>query len=245
MLKFMTDAPISTPVNLEDRLRRIEFELFNQCPRGLNWSMMNPDSIDPGHAHIFHDLNRRTYSTYFESVDGWVSDVGTTPKLGGAIMQTSNTINTQRDLLNEQSFGDIDFSKESGFEALFKTSSITDQIIYVGVGSLGAGDGTEQGYGFKIVNGTLYALSTYSDGASATETTVDITGKATLTSSNIYRAEKLGNAIKYFINGGVVASITSGFPTGTDPIVLCFSIKNTIALNKSLYLGSATVTMKF
>ena len=215
-------------------------QVIGYVPSGSNYKLTSTGSRDPGHVHIFPERTNITYTTYFESFDGW-STVGTpVAYLGGALFQTTTTINTEVDALNEQTISDIDWAKNSGFQTVLRTSATTDQTIYFGLGDLIVGDGTQEGYGFKITNGTLYALATQSDGASASETTVNITGSISLTSVNSYRAVKNGSAITYYVNDVGVTTITTGLPNGTSPTILCFYIKNTAAANKALYVASAT-----
>ena len=189
------------------------------------------------------------YTSYFESLDGWQKATGAsqvyTPQLGGASIQTGTTINTQAAMNTEVSIGDIDWSKNSGFQSLLKFSATTDQTIYFGLGDLSIGDGTEEGYGFKIVNGTLSALATQSNGVTATETLTNISTGVTLTNINVYKAIKDGNSIFYYVNGDLKTTITSGLPNGTSPIVLLYSIKNSAAANKIIYLGHGSAYYEF
>lgn len=186
------------------------------------------------------------YTTYFESFDGWQQFGGTrAPGLGGASLQTTATLGTECRINTEVTIGDINWDVNSGFQSLLKSTSTTNQTIYFGLGDLTVGDGTQEGYGFKISNGTLYALSTQSDGATAVETTKDISTGVTLTSVNVYKALKSGNTISYYINGDLKTVITTGLPDGASPVVLLFSVKNSAAENKSLLLGHASVFYEF
>ena len=179
-------------------------------------------------------------STSFESFDGWVA-TGQTCNLGGSLLQTGNTADSIAYAKDEQSGGDVNFnSKNPMFECIIRINDNTGQIIYFGIGDLSAGDGTEEGFGFKVEDGTLYALSTYSDGTTATETKVNL-GNVNTSDFKIYRAVmKSSERIDYYIDNEKVATISSGLPDGTNPVLMTFYIKTTENVNKILYLRRAT-----
>ncbi len=186
--------------------------------------------------------------TGFESLDGWSTGTtggSQTPLLGGANLQTGATINNYSFIDDEitGSVNEIDFgNKNSYFQTAIAVSSITNQTIYFGSGPLHAGDGTEQGYGFKIVNGTLYAINTETDGGSAIENTTEITG-ITLTNHNVYRAVfTTGTNVKFYANDVLKATHTGNLPYFTDPILMSFYIKTAENANKILYMRYALIS---
>ena len=193
-------------------------------------------------------FNKQFIYTSFESADGWGHGADLTPLLGGANMQTGGTINTKRYINDEITGGQGVFAtKNPFFQAGVEFSSNTDQEIYFGCGDLHLGDGTEEGLGFKITNGTLYALHTKSDGATATEYTTEITG-ITIRDTNHYKAvyDYDASKIYFYVNGTLRATHTTNLPTLNNyPILMSFSIENTIAANKAIFLKYALFGQDF
>lgn len=239
--QMLNDLRRSLSADINKREKR-EQQIIGYVPNGVNWTLKSRKSVDPGHVHVFPEVDFLTYTTFFESLDGFsVSASGVTAGFGGMIMQTSTTINTERGLSSEPSTVAPDWSKDSGFQTFLRLSATTAQLIYFGLGNLSIGDGTEEGYGFKILNGTLYAISTDSNGVSSSSTTVDITGSLDLTAMHTYKAIKHGDSISYYVDGIIKATITTNLPTGSPAEVIFYSIKNTEAANKSLDIAYMTV----
>ena len=209
--------------------------------------MTRPDEQE---KEIFRNLvipgNVNMVYTFFDTFDGWTAGAigGTkTPALGGANLATGATLNNYS-TVNAEITGTnnkLNFNtKNPFFQCQLELSATAAQTIYFGAGDLNIGDGTEEGFGFKITNGTLVALVTQSDGATATETTATISG-ITLTNSNIYRADmRSGRGVWFYVNGRLSAVIRTGLPNGTDgPVLMSFHIKTTAAANKIMYLTNA------
>lgn len=176
--------------------------------------------------------------TAFESADGWVNGGDLGVSLGGSIIQTGGTINTEK-YISDEIFGapnEVDYdNKNPYFQCALATSSITNQLIVFGVGGLSPAQDPRYGFGFRIENGELQAIVVKNN-------FVDyfVISGITLTNINDYRAVMdSGNNIKYYVNGVLRATHSSGLPDVNDPVLLEFYIKNLEAANKALYLRYA------
>ncbi len=188
-------------------------------------------------------FNRQFVPTWFESLDGWVQTIVGSgvayAGLGGAGLHTGTTINssivieavTSGGASNELNFD----SKNPYFETYVSLDSLTNQIAYFGAGTV-AQAASQNGFGFKIVNNTLSAVSS----KAGVETLTTITG-ITLTNMNRYQAfmDSTNSIITYYVNGELVATHTTNIPTGRNGYLLSYSIKNTVVGNKILILRSA------
>ena len=87
------------------------------------------------------------------------------------------------------------------------------------------GDGTETGAGFKIVDGTLYALHTTTTGSASTEYTDEITG-ITLTQPNEYKVVYISNTkIEFYVNNVLKKTHTTNLLTtlsNNKPVLMSF-----------------------
>lgn len=176
--------------------------------------------------------------TSFESLDGWAkSSTGISVALGGIAIQTGTTINTVK-TMSANPYGDdnaLNWSKNSYFQTAIALSAITNQTIYFIMGSCEL-DGTDNAFGFKISNGTLYAIHIVGDGNTQTEYTTEISG-ITLTDFNIYRAEfdADSDVFSFYVNGNLETTQSTNIPTVNKSVLFSFYIKNTEASNKSIY----------
>lgn len=107
---------------------------------------------------IFDVVWKKTlrFTTFFESLDGWgnsgvtLSDdqlTFTTGAVSGNFAEIFKQPNNQ---------GLITFSQRNAFRTNIQLSQITSQTIYITTGNVRAGT---EGYGFKIVDDTLYGVS--------------------------------------------------------------------------------------
>jgi hypothetical protein len=182
-------------------------------------------------------LTEHQFISVFESLDGWEKTLGVEAKIFGMAMQTGSTINTERKLSAEP-FGDvkaIDFTKDTFFQTSICLGSNTNQLIYFIAGPCNL-DVDDNGFGFKILNGTLYAIHIVGDGATRTEYTTEISG-ITITAWNVYRAEldAAAGKIYFYVNGILKATHDSNLPTGNAPVMMSYYIKNTVNANRILY----------
>jgi len=176
-------------------------------------------------------FNRFQIDEHFASIDGWGKSAGVThDAISQITLNSSGVINTVRycylgigDSLEDQALS----SKDPIWQTSVKLDQITNQIIYI---MQGDPEG-EEGFGFKIVNGTLYA--TWFDDDNVEDTT-EITG-VTLTDYNIYRCElEDGVTLKWYINGVLKHTESSISPSGSSAYMYYY-LKNTAAEEKIMY----------
>ena len=178
-------------------------------------------------------FSRERYSLSIESLDGWDISAGVTLNLGEISIQTSNTINTVRTALTRA--GPLaKWTKDLIFQVAFQLSATTSQLFYIVAGSIIENDPEDQNVGFKVSNGTLYALHSKSNGSTKTEYTTGITG-ITLTAVNIYRVEfDVGVEIRFYVNDVLKATHNTNLPSSsyTGGGICDIYLKNTAAANK-------------
>lgn len=167
------------------------------------------DIIDHLARSVYRDklaFDRFQIDEHFSSLDAWSKTSGVTlSALGEVTLATTASTNNTQNLYAAPG----DSQQEGGanandpiFEARVKLDQITNQNVYIMHGDPDVPDG----YGFKVVNGTLSVM--YYDNASA-EQLHTISG-ITLTDWNLYRCEFVnGVSLKYYINGTLVYTVTS------------------------------------
>lgn len=173
----------------------------------------------------------------FESMDGWTESGGSVlNSILGTSLQTSGVINTKCYIYNEPSgISDINtYNKDTFFQTAIQLSSITNQEIFFMTGGY-EDDDSDSGFGFKIVNGTLYAIIVKAVESVRTEYTTQITG-ITLTNLNIYSAffDVSESKIYFYVNGVLKHTETTNLPEDSHPVMFIYSIENTEAANKIL-----------
>lgn len=146
------------------------------------------------------DPNRFSFVVDWRTHDGLSIDnyLTTGPKLGSILLATqSGSIETRYVQISAGANFYIDFAQESEFETNIKISFTTSQEIIFGVGNLPSVGDTVY-YGFKVVDGSLYA--THYDYDTGIEVLTEITG-VTLTNKNRYRAVyDPGVSVKFYVN---------------------------------------------
>lgn len=179
--------------------------------------------------------DKQQIMTYFESLDGWnKSGAGIAISLGGLSMQTTSSINTTK-FISAAPIGvesPVVWTEDSHWQTSFKLSYLTDQLFYALLGD-GPGEDEVNSYGFKVVDGTLYAIHISTVGEVKTEYTTEIE-EITLTDFNVYRAEfdSVAQEFRFYVNGVLRATHTENIPTAGAWQLVNISLKNTAASNK-------------
>lgn len=172
-----------------------------------------------------------------ESTDGWVitGAPGVFRGIGGTSLQTSTTINTVR-AISAEPYGSANIIDFSNKNPIFSCGLIfahnTNQTIRFGMGTMV--DGTPvNGVGFKIVGDVVSAMSN----TAGTET-LSTLSNVLVDEFHVYRAEVDSSTLtaRYYIDDQLVATHTTNVPTGTEPAIMGFAIKNTEAANKMLII---------
>ena len=194
------------------------------------------DKVPPGELNQskISDTELQVY-TAFESLDGWnLGAGGITNSLLSAFFQTTSSINTQRMMTAEPSgLGDINsYSDDTFFQTAVKLSSSADVLVYFMTGGF-ADDDSDNGFGFKIEDGQLFAIIVRAVASSRTEFTTEITG-ITLTNINVYKAffDASENKIYFYVNGVLKHTEETNFPGEATPTLFFYSIENKVGVNK-------------
>jgi len=119
--------------------------------------------------------------TCFESLDGWDQWGLNSLYIGASLIYTDGTLNDQAALLSDVTAAglSLDFSKNPFFQTTVRFPAVTTQLAYIVAGPAEFA-GAQDSFGFKVVNGLLYAYWTKSGVAD----TNAITG-ITLTDPNV------------------------------------------------------------
>ena len=205
-----------------------------QSIRDGNWISGGNGGIFSGLPNIFDSLSfikKQIIFSFFESSTDWGGGTSgsKTFGVGSLLMQTTTTINTDVQV-NDGSAGVENrtsyLSKNPEFSCGLSFGQATNQTIYFGMGDLSPYN-TQQGLGFKNINGTIYALSMNGGIESLTE----ITG---LSLFNVYKVKLDSKTQKayFYVNGILKATHESNIPTQEDDIHINFFMTNTAAANK-------------
>lgn len=140
-------------------------------------------------------------------------------------------INTETSYINK-----IDFNNEiCGFNTSLRMSAAYGSQLYFGMGQNPL-LGDENGFGFKVISGTLYACIWKYDSGEMAQSIPGIT----LTDYNNYRVEyKPAESIKFYVNNVLkyeIAYDPDVFPTGKNPVPCAVNFKTTNNTAKSIYL---------
>lgn len=191
--------------------------------------------------------NEFEYNTCWDSLGAWGYAAGrATAGVAGMMLSANAGINTVAKLSGE-GFGDVnatDWTKDMLFQTALALPATTEQLAYFMIGSCEL-DGTDNAFGFKVVNGTLYAIHIVGDGDTQTEYTTEITG-ITLTNFNVYRAvwNVTDQAFYFYVNGILKATQTTNIPTVNMPSFFAYYLKNTSAASRTMYDKYLSVSKK-
>lgn len=203
-----------------------------QSIRDGNWVQDGNKGIFLGLPNIFNSssyIKKQIILTSFESIDGWSKSGNLSVNIGTLLMQTGNIINTDASIESNVAGTEnrINYQlKNPEFSCGLSFGHNTNQTIYFGMGDLDPYN-TQQGLGFKNLNGTIFALSMDAGIESLTE----ITG---LSLFNVYRVilDSKTKTAFYYVNGLLKATHTTNIPTSDDSTTMTFFITNTEAANK-------------
>jgi hypothetical protein len=166
------------------------------------------DVIDHPALSVVRDkisFDRRIFDYYFNSLEGTSVTAGVELNTSGVLlMGTSGALNNTQmfAILNDDvNFYTSPMTKYPVFEISMVLPAITTQQIYV----LNGSDSDWSGFGFKIVNATLYGV--YVDSSNVEHTT----SLGSVVANTIYRLRAEYNSdgkIYWFVNGTQVGSVT-------------------------------------
>lgn len=176
--------------------------------------------------------------TSWESLDGWnVSGTGSASNGWGVLaLQTTSIANSFVEIDNEGiGIRGIDFDNNSPyFQTYLRFESNSDQIAYFTIGSNPL-SGDPIGFGFKVSNNNLYAVYYDIDFNETSFQIIDVD----ITENHIYRAEMVsGETLKFYVDNVLKHSANydaDSFPSSSNPVQFCFSIKTLNTSIKRLY----------
>lgn len=161
-----------------------------------------------------------TLQSWFESLDGWTKTAGIFNYFGYVEIYTTTSVNNTQYLSappDDQLAIAPNTAKNPIFDATLGCGSNGNHLGYWGFGELDSANGV----GFKVLNGSLYAIWYDLDEVGHT---IAISG-ITVADLNRYRVEvTTGSNIKWYVNG---------------------ILKETLTLDESHVLGSATKILYF
>lgn len=176
------------------------------APQAL--STASPASDDP----IFDYLWKKTfqYQTFFENLQGFTTKGNVDLQSGALALSAGGNFGAAAEILKQPMFqGLATFSERSRFRTAFTVTSPSGTIAYVSVGLHGGA-----GYGFKVVDDTLYGFT--NDGTK--ENTIFL---QTVQSGKIYSVEgryKPNDVVAFYVNTELKGAITDVLPKATKTV---------------------------
>lgn len=195
------------------------------------------DVIDHPASSVLRDkiaFDRRIFDYYFNTLDGVSVTGGVELNTSGVLLiATSGALNNQQmfQILNDDvNFYSASMAKYPVFEISLVLPAITTQQLYIINGS----DSDWSGFGFKIVNATLYGV--YFDSSNSEHTT----NLGSVSANTIYRLRaeySSDGTIYWFVGGTQVGSVV---PTSLSDPQAFFTIlvKATSAVVRYAYFSS-------
>jgi len=174
----------------------------------------------------------------FESLDGWTDttqDGSATCGILSARLETANVTDAYVSLLTYSAFpvNMPDFTKEVSFQTAVQAEDETDYTAYWFTGYTAGVDG-EEGFGFKITNGTLYAMTVTSVGGVTSEHLTEITGIA-IDERHIYRGKVSGGKAYFYIDGVLKHTEETYVPSTKQDRIFTYYIANDDTNGRKLY----------
>jgi len=184
-------------------------------------------------------FNKKLFHASLETKDCWTvtGGGGLDVNAGEFDFHTGNVLNSYIEAIANPGLL-VHFNKKSIFQAVFQMIIYGNMEMYIIAGTRLKDEPEDQAYGFKIVNTTIYAFHSKTNGSSTTEYTTAI---ATLSDhvDHVYRAEfDPATGIKFYIDGVLLATHTTNLPDSNyiGGTVCNLYLKTTAAATKGGYL---------
>lgn len=175
--------------------------------------------------------------TSFESIDGWDTSGTVNPMWSEVEIQTAATENTKAELYPKTFSTCPNFQKDPYFETLVRFSNNSEQLVYFICGSEapGGAGADEEYFGFKVVDGTLYACVK----KLGAEYTNEITGVTFVNQYHKYRAEiKSGEYVDFYVDGVLKIHRVANVPNLAEPVggnIIFYYVKTTEDVQKRIH----------
>lgn len=178
-------------------------------------------------------FDRFQLETYFESIDGFGKSAGTALNgVGQAALTTTATTNNTQYLYAYAGDANEDAANlnyNPHWLTRVKLGATSNNTVYITSGDPGG----PQGYGFKIVDGTLYAYHVEPDDD---EQLTEITG-LTLTNWHTYEVfVTYGEKIEFYVDKILRVTHTTDLPVGGIGNFIYYQIKTTANATKYLWV---------
>ena len=237
---------------VEEQIRKIQIEQgrikgnLAGYPSSITDIFKGKNKLDPGHRHEAVTIGETVVNVLFGALGGADLDkevLGSgliTGSLGFVSMTTGSTNPSYAQIQNgltSSGEGVLFSSQKVRFQTRAKFgSNVANQVAYMMVGNPFANTNEEEGFGFKVVNDTLYALHIWSNGVTLTEVTTAIPG-ITLTAYNEYGGIFDGRQCIFFVNGLQKAIHLNNMPHFDQETRFTLYIQNNgSAANRQLFL---------
>jgi len=170
----------------------------------------------------------------FEALDCWGTSGGGTATLylGGIHLQAATPSGTYKKIYGATDIFDLDLGvKNPVFEAVVRVTGASGHLAYFGLGS-----NQTEGFGFKILNGVLYAFVTWAETIYLTE----IVG-ADVSGWHSYRAVSTsGVKVEYYLDEVLVHTETENLPQSGEYLSsLFFRIQCNSVSIANMYISNA------
>lgn len=182
----------------------------------------------------------------FESLDQFVkSGAGIVSQIGGVRLDTGVIINTERYIYAPSQYANIHYypDRDTTFQFLGHISGTTNLIAYIVAGGIDV-HGEPPGIGFKIVDGTLYAVETVFGDEATEEYTAEIAG-IDPSGWHLYRVQVVAgeNKAYFYVNGVLKTTLTLHENADIGLCMFSASIENTAAEQKQLWVGAVYLSI--
>ena len=174
------------------------------------------------------------WETFFETIDGFTKTAGVTLNPDEIEVTTTGVLDNSQSIEKIATWqGLTTLFDRSLFRTAFNLNAVTNVTAYITVGDVAGGSA---GYGFKVVNSSLYGVSHNG----TTETTI-LLQTITTDNYNINAYLNPSDKIIFLVNNIEKGVITTGLPTGltagvpsVNNVLMKFYVKATAAEIKSL-----------
>jgi hypothetical protein len=158
------------------------------------------------------------FHTFFENIDGYnqsnFGGGGVTLDVGYIIVACAGTINDRGQIYKRilKDYVPLTWEKDREFrvQASFYAATNSTQKLEIGTGHLW----NDEGFGFKIQDGLLKAYSK-GDGGTYAETIEDLGASGYSIDRNLRAKLTAGEKVEFWVNGVLVKTDTTCYPTGT------------------------------
>jgi len=192
------------------------------------------DHMDGSVEMKYLPMNKRYATSMFESLDGWTIHGTSLCAVFGSKLYSDSSENPDVGWMTASPLTGLpalDFSKNPYFQTTVRITSTTDQIYYIGT-SAQFQEVEHHGFGFKIVNTTLYAYWQGPIGVNL----VEIEDVA-INDFVCYRAEmdSTNGKIYFYVDGVLEYTAETDMPSDNSPVYFQYYVEQTGVDGRVIY----------